>query len=1152
MDATEAARQEAERIHHSAVALGDSPEGLFELARREAERRGLEVYPLTPGDPQLKGGRAAFDSQAGVILFEDEGTEFDRAFLIAHELGHMVLEGGIQDIVTKEVEPDRSVEDAPVGIEKVLDYGARERREIRMDLFAREFLLPRSVMRRLHVNEGFASASIAERFGAPLPVVQQQLLDALLLPIMEGTADDAGTSHVALVTDPTQIFAAEHRNRAFQLQAGPGTGKTRTLVRRIESLLAEGVNPTSILVLTFSNKASNELSERLAASNPSAAAAMWIGTYHAFGLDIVRRFHDKLSLPPDPRLIDRSEAIELLEDEFPRLPLHHFRNLWDPALDLSDMLSAISRAKDEVIDAAGYRLLSQAMADQAGADTEAMVRSEKCLEVALLFDTYERLMAAKQLIDFGDLVALPVRLVEGDTEVRDALRARHKHVLVDEYQDVNRASVRLLKAIVSDGQNLWVVGDARQSIYRFRGASATNMAQFSEDFPDAEVRQLGVNYRSGHEIIDVFTAFSSTMRASTGALPLRLSAARGALGSKPEFRVVGSTEDEISAVAAAIEAQHDTGVSFRNQALLCASNSRLSEIAEGLEARGIPVLHLGSLFERPEIKDLLVLLSMLTDPHAVGLIRTATMPNHHLSLQDVTQIIETLRENNATALDWAQAHTKLPSIEADSKAALTRIANLFAGLSPKSSPWMILVRWVIDDLGMAKSLYLARDSRSRIQGLALWQFLNFCRRQPPGAGFPSVRLLDRIRRLILLSEDRGLRQMPDAADGIDAVRLMTIHGSKGLEFDTVHLPGMVTSSLPRNNIPPRCVPPDGLIHGSQGLSGLEAVKAGHEEEEECLFFVALSRARNRLFLYASSVQSDGKKRNQSRFIPAIQNLLDHLPSSPQRSRPPASTSKIHIIWEEKPVWTDSQINLFERCPRRFLYTHVFKLGGRRAETAFMKMHNVVSDLFNWLKTTHETTNPSDSEVSARFEEIWQAKGAVKHGYADDYRRIGRRLVDYLLKTRSNGVLTSTTSILLGWEEGDILVKPDSVAKSQGGQMVVRRVKTGKPRSDAFDAIEYTILHLAAIQTYGESAQVEVTFLTSETTEPMAISARKLETRRQKLQKIVQSVRLGDFPLKEEARVCPRCPSFFICGDLPSGTYTEKNRSHLSGSETHCD
>lgn len=1139
MDATEAARREAERIHQDAVVNGGDPWNVFELVSREAARRDLDVYALAPGDSALKGGRAVLDSQAGCILYEDIGSAFDRAFLIAHELAHVVLEGGTLDIVTEEVEPDRSLEDSPLGIERVLDYGAKERREVRMDLFARELLLPRSTALRHHIESGCSSADIAERLGAPLQTVQQQLLDALLLPTDTTAVAKPTLSDPALTLDPTQTAAANHRDTAFQLQAGPGTGKTRTLVQRVESLLAEGVDPMSILVLTFSNKAANELSERIATRSPKAAAAMWIGTFHAFGLDIVRRFHEKLGLPADPRVIDRAESIELLEDELPRLALRHYRNLWDPTLDLSDMLSAISRAKDEVIDAAGYRALAQSMALNGPKDAEAAIRAEKCLEVALVYETYERLMAAKQLIDFGDLIAHPVRLVETDAEVRNALRGRHKYVLVDEYQDVNRSSVRLLKAIVADGRDLWVVGDARQSIYRFRGASATNMARFALDFPDAHVAQLGVNYRSRQEVIDVFTAFSCTMTASTDSLPLHLKASRGGIGVKPEFRLVNSTEDEVSALAAAIQIEQENGTAFREQAVLCVSNSRLSEIAEGLEARGIPVLHLGSLFERPEIKDLLALLSMLGDPYAVGLVRAATMPAHELPLQDVVQIIERLREGKVAALEWRLTGSWPLELTETSKVALTRLAALFDGMTPTGNPWTILSTWVIDRLGLAKALYLADDPQSRMKGLALWQFLNFCRQQPAGAGTQCTRLLDRIRRLVLLSEDRGLRHLPVGVSGINAVRLMTIHASKGLEFHTVHIPGMVTSGLPRNNMSPRCVPPDGLICGSEGLTGLEAVKAGHDEEEECLFFVALSRARDRLFLYASSVQSDGKARNPSKFIPSIRHLLIQHPNPPQRPGLLRPMKSLPITWESTPIWTDSQVNLFERCPRRFLYTHVLKLGGRRTETAFMKMHNVVGDMFDWLKTTHEMTLPNEAETAARFDQAWQAKGAVDHGYAEDYRRIARRLVDYLIETRSRGMPAPSAPISLEWTEGEILVQPDSVVRGEKGQIVVRRVKTGKVRSNAFDDIEYTLLHLATRQTYGESAQVEVTYLTSEMTLPMVITERKLKTRSEKVREIVRRVRAGDFPVKEEARACPRCPSFFICGELPAGVINLK-------------
>lgn len=1139
MDATEAARREAERMHRANVAAGGDATRPLAFALQEATSRGLDVYALQEGDSQLKGGKATFDSQAGAILYEDRGSDFERAFLVAHELGHVVLEGGALDVVTVDVEPDRSMEDTPVGVDRVLDYGARERREVKMDLFAREFLLPRPVLRELHVSEGLISDAIAMRFGAPLAVVQQQLLDALLLPPAEephpGGADAVATP---LIPDPTQIQAAAYRGLAFQLQAGPGTGKTRTLVRRIEGLLADGVDPTTILVLTFSNKAANELCERIAASNPVAAAAMWIGTFHAFGLDIVRRFHDRLALPPDPRLIDRTEAIELLEDEFARLELKHHRNLWDPALDLSDMLSAISRAKDEVVDAAGYRALAQSMAVRAGTDQDAKVRAQKCLEVATLFEAYERLLTGHQLLDFGDLVALPVRLVEGSAEVRDALRARHAHVLVDEYQDVNRASVRLLKAVVSDGRNLWVVGDARQSIYRFRGASATNIARFAVDFPGVQAAQLGVNYRSDERIVDVFAEFARGMQASAGALPFNLQADRGSKGERVELRVAGSADDEISALAASITALHTQGIPYGGQAVLCASNARLNAIAEGLEARGIPALHLGSLFERPEIKDLLALLSLATDPRAAAMVRVATTDQHQMPLQEVMRVIEHLRAANSASLAWAAMHAEVDGLADGTREALARLSTLFAGVTASTNPWTLLAGWTIDGLGLAKTLYQADDAQSRMRGLAIWQFLNFCRRQPRGQGVPVLRLLDRIRRLVLLSEDRGLSQLPRSAENIDAVRLMTIHGSKGLEFDAVHLPGMVTSGLPRNNVQPRCLPPDGLIHGSEGLTGIEAVKAGHDEEEECLFFVALSRARDRLLLYSYVKQADGRARSPSRFIAPIERCLVRPTRVPLRAGPPSTGLPLAITWQGRPQWTDIQINLFERCPRRFFYTHVLRLGGRRTETAFMKMHNVVSDVFEWLKREHGTTSPTVDELAARFEEAWRSKGATEHGYAEDYRRIGKRLVDFLIESRSRGVAAPAPPISLGWAEGEILISPDGVAHGAGGRVTVRRVKTGKQRSNAFDDIEYTVLQLAAVQAYGPHAQVEVTYLTSETIQPMEITPRKLESRCEKLQSFLQAMQAGQFPAKPEARSCPRCPNFFLCGDLPGGGWVQ--------------
>ncbi|MDT8870742.1 UvrD-helicase domain-containing protein [Komagataeibacter rhaeticus] len=168
--------------------------------------------------------------------------------------------------------------------------------------------------RRLFVEDGMNASDIATRLGAPFDVVAQQLLDALLLPPF---APPTPEERVKRPLNEGQGKAALHRGEAYLLEAGPGTGKTQTLVGRVESLLAEGMDPRRILLLTFSNKAAGEMAERIARENPEAAAAMWIGTFHAFGLDLVRRFHDRLDLPDDPRMLDKTEAVELLEDEFP-------------------------------------------------------------------------------------------------------------------------------------------------------------------------------------------------------------------------------------------------------------------------------------------------------------------------------------------------------------------------------------------------------------------------------------------------------------------------------------------------------------------------------------------------------------------------------------------------------------------------------------------------------------------------------------------------------------------------------------------------------------------------------------------------------------------------------------------------------------------
>jgi Zn-dependent peptidase ImmA (M78 family) len=324
MDAFEPVRDAARKLRGEVVAVGADDSRPMLLVEAAVQHLDLELAWLRLGDPALKGARAVFDEHIGAICCGDEPDEAVRATLVAHEIGHASIHSVSTECSAKDIDASRSTETVPVGLQRIEDYSGRERRELQANVFAREFLLPRDAARRLCLDERLAATSIAGRLHLPLNLVRQQLLDALLLPAPWSEPESAGR---LVRPDASQDRAASHRGSAFQLQAGPGTGKTRTLVKKVLALLCEGIDPSSILVLTFSNRAAGEVSERITAVSPDAAPRIWIGTFHAFGLDLIRRYHDRLDLPPDPPLFDRSDAIEVLEEILPILPLVHYRNL---------------------------------------------------------------------------------------------------------------------------------------------------------------------------------------------------------------------------------------------------------------------------------------------------------------------------------------------------------------------------------------------------------------------------------------------------------------------------------------------------------------------------------------------------------------------------------------------------------------------------------------------------------------------------------------------------------------------------------------------------------------------------------------------------------------------------------------------------------
>lgn len=835
-------------------------------------------------------------------------------------------------------------------------------------------------------------------------------------------------------------------------------------------------------------------------------------------------------LIPPTKPGDRGGSLRHLDKEFAAFIIPGL----DPTLVLCDMIGAISRAKDELVLPGRYRELAQRMSD-AASDDESRTAAEKCLEVATVYELYDRTLRERGAMDFGDLILRPTLLLESDLRIRTALQLRHRHILVDEYQDVNRASARLLRAIAGDGHRLWVVGDSRQSIYRFRGASAKNMTAFGSDYPGAVAKPLTVNYRSTTQVVSLLEAVAPHMRDSAGMIPLRLTASRGNVLFQSEVRRYSTPEEEEGGVAASIRELESLGVPLRDQVVLCRSNARLADIAVALESRGIPVLHLGSLFERDEIRDLLSVLSLVTDAYGDTLPRVAAMSRYGIPLQDVRIACRHLRECGLSAPEGISQLPTLSGLSPDGVKGLRRLAEDLHGLSRSAMPWEVLATYLLDRTDLAKQFAIGTSVQDQMRAVAVWQFLNFVRDQSPvGRGLPIRRTLDRVRQLALLAEERDLRQVPAAALHMEAVRLMTVHGSKGLEFEAVHIPGLTVSSFPASDRWERCPAPAGMLD----IPTEPDTAPKYDSEEECLFFVALSRARTHLRLHLPQLQSSGRARSPSPFLNWLPSSLVNAVATPSvMALPPGSRPHGRLDVSIPASWplTHQRLSAYEKCPRRFLYTHLLGLGGGSSSTAFLQTHQCLIALLKWLGAARVTGSPSIGEMEAEFERIWESRGPVEHAFATDYRALASTLIGAVGRFGAGRRFRPAEAIALDLSSGQVLVEPDELAELPDGTVVLRRVRTGKRREEEYDQLDYALYQLAGRAKYGESTRVEAIHLTDGVLEEVSVSPRKLSNRRDKAQTMLESIRLGEFPAKTNSVACPRCPHFFTCDALPKGS-----------------
>lgn len=612
-------------------------------------------------------------------------------------------------------------------------------------------------------------------------------------------------SKAELSLNPVQRQAVEHGHGPLLILAGAGSGKTRVLTQRIAHLVNKcGVSPSRILAITFTNKAANEMRERLFRLLPEARD-LWIFTFHAAALRILKQHGEAIALSRNFVVYDAQDQMSLMKACLKQLNIDPER--YPP----QSVLARISSAKNNLQDAEEFASLSRDY------------YSEKISSTYLL---YERLLRRHNALDFDDLILLAVKLLRESAGVREYYQTRFQHILVDEYQDTNHAQYTLTNLLAAGHRNLSVVGDDDQSIYRWRGANLRNILDFERDYPEAAVFKLEQNYRSTQCILDAANAIiaHNTTRkekrlwtANQAGEPVTLFAA---LTEQEEALFVAHTIAEELAARGRFEYE-DCAVLYRMHA-----QSRVFE--EVFMRMNIPYRIVGGLrfYERKEVKDLLAYLRLIANAKDdVSFRRVVNVPARGLGEVSLARLAAEAQERGcslfeaATGLDGASLGLK-PATKAKLEGFVRQI-SAFA----RQAEFIALhelVELVLEQTGLLRQ-YEADDSPealSRQENLA--EVVSVA--QDFAEKNPDTNLLDFLNSVSLVTAGDDASE----AQG-GAVTLMSLHSAKGLEFPVVFLVGLEEGVFPHSRI----------------LQGGETAEL---EEERRLCYVGITRARERLFL----------------------------------------------------------------------------------------------------------------------------------------------------------------------------------------------------------------------------------------------------------------------------------------------------------------
>ncbi|MCK4473814.1 UvrD-helicase domain-containing protein [Candidatus Parcubacteria bacterium] len=716
--------------------------------------------------------------------------------------------------------------------------------------------------------------------------------------------------------------------------AGAGTGKTTVLTHRLAYLIKQGkAKPEQILAVTFTEKAAQEMEERIDKLLPFGYVDLWVSTFHSFAKRVLEEHGLDIGLPTDFKLLDETASWLLIKQNLYKLKLDYYKPLGNPNKFIHSLISHFSRCKDQGIYPEDYLKYSK----KANKEEKKRVK-----EIAEAYQKYQDLLLQNNLLDFGDLINYCLKLFQKRPIILKEYRKKFKYILVDEFQDTNWAQYKLVKLLAAPKNNLTVSSDDDQAIYRFRGASFSNIILFRKDFPQAKQIVLTRNYRSPQNVLDLAHKFIQLNNPNRLECLSKIS--KHLLSEKKDKALIEhlhfeTLDQEVRGVINKIVAllNKDKKASFNDFAILVRANQAANIFSRALEQAKLPYqfMALRGLYSKPVILDIISYFKLLDNYHENSAVyRVLNLPFLGISSEEIAKITQ------YSAKKSISIYQSLQEFSADSKLKfiLDTVQKHFLLARAKNVSEILLA--FLRDSGYLEYL-TKKEDRQALSYIS--QFFNKIKAFEETNIDPCLRNFMDVLNMEMESGEQGKLNF-DIEQGPDMLRVMTVHAAKGLEFKYVFLVNLVDKKFPVIERKEPIEIPQALVK--------DIIPQGdvHLEEERRLFYVGITRAKKGLFFTSAENYGGEKKKKLSRFLTELgysqkeKNRVDEIKPIKKIRGEKVSSKTLSL----PPFFSFTQLRAFENCPLQYKFAHLLRIPIRgRATFSYGKtIHNT---LFEFVK-----------------------------------------------------------------------------------------------------------------------------------------------------------------------------------------------------------